>query len=193
MNALLAAVSPKPTRLMAQAVIPLADEFFVVGCTETDVGQKRPRVDGLVALRMKRDGTVVDRGSGTTVLADNAADCLRVGVLELPTIAAPWPVLDIRYKSEHPIARGSAVIEWSAAVDSKSMRLLRRVPVRAGLQHADGASRLELFNTRAVSPGVVELRARSSGRTVRVACADMCVMNPGKVLELVGEAESTGR
>lgn len=187
MKAVLGRASSDTTSVKAQALLPLGDDVFVVGCIETAAGESAPRVDSVVAVRMRKDGSVVSRKAGPSALPGETSTCQGVGVVGQPTPAQPWPLLELRYRSRHNLAAGTAIIEWSAVVDAGSMRLVRRVPTRLGLKRTDGTARLEMFETGVVSDTTAELKARTTGRKVLVPCAAVCVVEPATVLELAAE------
>jgi hypothetical protein len=185
-EAVLDSVSAPNTSIRAQAVVPLADDVLVVACTETGGAGVEGRVDQVVGVRMRRDGRVVTHRAAPSSLAPTVGGCVEVGVRGGPRNERRWPIVDVRYRSEHRVDGSTVLIDWISTLDFESMTALRRVPTRLVSKRPDGSGHLELFSTRIVGK-MIELRARIAGRAEMLPCDDACVIEPAAVLGLAGE------
>jgi hypothetical protein len=94
-----------------------------------------------------------------------------------------WPLLEARYASFHQGNDWAGGIEWHALIEGESMSMIRRMPTRLWKNGRQGRAIRERFGAVEAAPGLIELRAASTGKTVQLQCdRSSCLVTPDQVL-----------
>jgi hypothetical protein len=134
----------------------------------------------LAVFRSDQDGNVLEHRSGVLDASGRPTQCLNMQVVG-PLGSSKWPRLRVRYRGLYPDAGRSAMIEWTTLLDSSSMGITERLPIRI-VRQREAISDTKTLTSRRISPNAIEIMGSDGGTPLAYPCESRCIVTDHAVL-----------